>query len=82
VGLFFGVIGVELLLVAILIFWPGLVTNFVPKAATMDPTKIDIQLDQSSPALQPPAGGDKAGMGEPKADDSSQDIERMLRQQR
>jgi tripartite ATP-independent transporter DctM subunit len=72
----------QLLLVAILIFWPGLVTHFVPKAATMDPTKIDIQLDQSSPAGQPPAGGDKAGPGEQKTDDPSQDIERMLRQQR
>jgi TRAP-type mannitol/chloroaromatic compound transport system permease large subunit len=72
----------QLLLVAILIFWPGLVTHFVPKAATMDPTKIDIQLDQSSPAGQPPAGGDKAGPGEQKTDDPSQDIERLLRQQR
>ncbi|HEY0339049.1 MAG TPA: TRAP transporter large permease subunit, partial [Burkholderiales bacterium] len=72
----------QLLLVGILIFWPGLVTHFVPKAARMDPTKIDIQLDQSSPAGQPPAGGDKAGPGEPKTDDPSQDIERLLRQQR
>jgi hypothetical protein len=55
---------------------------FVPKPATMDPTKIEIQLDQSSPALQAPAAGDKGGTGEPKTDDSAQDIERLLRQQR
>ncbi|HEX2827240.1 MAG TPA: TRAP transporter large permease subunit [Burkholderiales bacterium] len=60
----------QLLLVAILIFWPGLVTSFIPKPKTIDPAKIEIQLD--TPA--PPSPG-------PGKDDPSAEIERLLKQQ-
>jgi len=56
----------QLLLVAILIFWPGLVTDFVPKAAQFDPSKVEIRLEGDAP-------------GEPAADDASSDIERALK---
>ena len=36
----------QLLLVAILIFWPGLVTSFVVKPTAMDPAKIQIELEE------------------------------------
>jgi hypothetical protein len=56
----------QLVLVAIIIFWPGLVTDFVPKAPTADPAGIEIQMDRPDDTR----------------DDSSADIERQLRQQR
>jgi hypothetical protein len=31
-------------MVAIVIFWPGLVTAFLDKASTVDPSKIQIQI--------------------------------------
>jgi hypothetical protein len=55
-----------LILVAIIIFWPGLVTDFVPKSAPADPTRIEYQLEQ-------PAEADA---------DSSAEIERQLRMQK
>ena len=74
----------QLLLVAIIIFWPGLVTSFVPKPVILDPTKIEIQLEQSAPRTEPPAPQiDKPAAGsEQKSDDPSSDIERLLKQQR
>ena len=65
----------QLVLVAILIFWPGLVTSFVPKPQAIDPTRIEIQLE---PAPDQPA----ATGGDPKRDDPAADIERALKQQR
>jgi tripartite ATP-independent transporter DctM subunit len=43
----------QLIMVAIVIFWPGLVTAFLDKGPTADPTKIEI--------LIPPAEGDQSG---------------------
>jgi len=69
----------QLLLVAILIFWPGLVTGFIGKTEVIDPEKIEIQLEQAgttTPAAEPPAsrGNDR--------DDNAATIERMLREQK
>jgi tripartite ATP-independent transporter DctM subunit len=35
----------QVLLVIILIFWPGSVTYWLDKGPTMDPSKVDIQID-------------------------------------
>jgi hypothetical protein len=56
----------QLLLVAILIFWPGLVTSFVPTPKASVPGNIELQLEQSAP----------------KIDEPSSDIERLLKQQK
>jgi len=53
----------QLVLVAILIFWPGLVTSFVPKGQVIDPAKVEIRLEGDTPAEE----------------DSSSDIERALK---
>lgn len=69
----------QLLLVAILIFWPGLVTGFIDKPAEIDPAKIELQLapaDHTPPAAQPPAA---RGDGREEASDA---IERMLKEQK
>jgi hypothetical protein len=34
-------------MVAIVIFWPGLVTAFLDKASNIDPTKIQIEIPRS-----------------------------------
>jgi tripartite ATP-independent transporter DctM subunit len=83
----------QLLLVAILIFWPGLVTSFISKPEVIDPTKIEIQLEQT-PAPPPPvfdsgkggpdkgaaSGSDAVKSEQQKSDDTSSEIERMLKQ--
>ena len=38
-------VGLQILLVAILIFWPGLVTGFLDAPSTVDPTKVEIQIE-------------------------------------
>jgi tripartite ATP-independent transporter DctM subunit len=78
-------VGLQLLLVMILIVWPGLVTSFVRAPAALDPAKTQIELEQ--PARIPgaaPGDNDKSGNTppEPKSDDPSAEIERMLKQQR
>ena len=35
----------QLILVAILIFWPGLVTGFLDAPSNVDPTKVEIQIE-------------------------------------
>ncbi|MGZ5120350.1 MAG: TRAP transporter large permease [Burkholderiales bacterium] len=75
----------QLLLVAILIFWPGLVTSFVSKPTAMDPAKIQIELEETGRQPEPPAvETDKAGSTgtQPKNDDPSADIERTLKERR
>jgi tripartite ATP-independent transporter DctM subunit len=68
----------QLLLVTILIFFPGLVTSFIDKPAVVDPAKIEIQLppaDQTAPAQTPAAN-------ETSRDEGSAAIERMLKEQK
>jgi tripartite ATP-independent transporter DctM subunit len=38
-------VGMQLILVCIIIFWPGLVTDFLPKSAPADPARIEIPMD-------------------------------------
>ncbi len=59
-------VGMQLILVAIIIFWPGLVTDFIPKPAAADPARIELQLGEPGDARE----------------DSSAEIERQLRQQK
>ncbi len=69
----------QLLLVAILIFWPGLVTGFVDKPVTIDPAKIEIQLrpeDAVKSVAEPPA--ESTG----SSNDGAAAIERMLKEQK
>jgi tripartite ATP-independent transporter DctM subunit len=69
----------QLLLVAVLIFWPGLVTDFIAKGPEVDPTKVEIRLD---PGAEPPAGGAAPGiegLAPPPAEDNAADIERALK---
>ncbi len=67
----------QLILVAILIFWPGLVTDFIPRGSQVDPAKVEIRLDQDSPAG--PSDADTGGESAAPQDDSSADIERAFR---
>ena len=72
-------VAMQLLLVGILIFWPGLVTGFIGKTDVIDPAKIEIQLEQTgatTPATEPPAARGN------ERDDGSAAIERMLREQK
>ncbi len=68
----------QLLLVTILIFWPGLVTGFIDKPAAIDPAKIEIQLPPANRTVpaQPPAAQ------ETDHDEGSAAIERMLKEQK
>jgi tripartite ATP-independent transporter DctM subunit len=69
----------QLLLVAILIFWPGLVTGFVDKPVTIDPAKIEIQLQPEyavKSVAEPPA--ESTG----SSNDGAAAIERMLNEQK
>ena len=56
----------QLILVTTIIFWPGLVTDFLPKSAPADPARIEFQLEQPGSA----------------GDDTAAEIERQLRQPR
>ena len=55
-------VALQLILVAILIFWPGLVTDFVPKGPEIDPTNVEIRLDT------PPASVDATTSETPPED--------------
>src|SRR6185503_14376657 len=50
-------VGLQLLLVAIVVFWPGLVTSFLDKNVDVDLNKVRIEIEQEPPAPeeQPPA---------------------------
>ncbi len=81
----------QLILVGILIFWPGLVTNFLDRGPVQDPSKIEIQVP--APEVEPNEGektagdekaaGGKNGADKPGAqseeDKTSTEIERQLR---
>jgi TRAP-type mannitol/chloroaromatic compound transport system permease large subunit len=59
-------VGLQLILVMIIIFWPGLVTNFVGK-----------DVAPETPAIETPAQAPDRG---DQPDDQSADIERQLKQ--
>lgn len=65
----------QLILVAVLIFWPGLVTGFMATANPVDPAKIEMQFERSVPSAIPdPASGGSSNS------DQSAEIERMLKE--
>jgi len=76
----------QLMLVAILIFWPGLVTGFLDRGPAPDPSKYEIQIPGDEPV---PEGGsrpqDESASGSEKPGEQSEDdktsaeIERQLR---
>jgi tripartite ATP-independent transporter DctM subunit len=72
----------QLMLVAILIFWPGLVTNFISKPEAMDPAKIEIQLENAPLPPEPTIDSGKPDTRNPekKGNDAAAEIERMLKQ--
>ena len=84
----------QLIMVAIVIFWPGLVTALLDKASTVDPSTIEIQIESpdygsEAPEGAPPEGssppepGREAARTRPSAGDSAADeIERALKQSR
>jgi tripartite ATP-independent transporter DctM subunit len=75
----------QLMLVAIIIFWPGLVTNFISKPEALDPTRLEIQLESAPVPPEPtidPAQPEPPSSSDRKADDAAAQIERMLRQQK
>jgi TRAP-type mannitol/chloroaromatic compound transport system permease large subunit len=49
-------VGMQLLLVAVLIFFPGIVTGFLEPPAAADLQSIEIQLDESASPLNPQEG--------------------------
>ncbi|MBI4192224.1 MAG: TRAP transporter large permease subunit [Betaproteobacteria bacterium] len=61
-------VGLQLLLVAILIFWPGLVTSFVDRNVGHEPSKIEIQI--------PAPEGEGISEEEKKADARKSDAEK------
>ena len=78
-------VGLQLLLVAIIIVWPGLVTNFVSKDGAPD-----MPMSIESPATTPESGEGEDGDGADKASsdglrsnkeaaDDTSDIEKMLK---
>jgi tripartite ATP-independent transporter DctM subunit len=67
----------QLILVAILIAWPGLVTGFIATANPVDPVKIEMQFERSTPSVIPdPVSGGSSNS------DQSAEIERMLKEQK
>jgi tripartite ATP-independent transporter DctM subunit len=53
-------VGLQLILVAILIAWPGLVLDFVPKDMPVDPATIEMQVPESNAPPPPPDTEDEA----------------------
>jgi TRAP-type mannitol/chloroaromatic compound transport system permease large subunit len=48
----------QLILVAILIFWPGMVTSFLDKDTVVDTTNVQIEIPADAPLLEnPPTSG-------------------------
>ena len=69
-------VGLQLMLVAIIIFWPGLVTGFVDRPAAVEPGRTEIVLPPEETPPPPEAPADrKDGAADPSAE-----IDRMLRQ--
>jgi tripartite ATP-independent transporter DctM subunit len=73
----------QLMLVAILIYWPGLVTDFVPRHERVDPAKVEIKLDE--PANQPvqsPAAAEESpapGAATTSEEDAAAELQRQFK---
>jgi tripartite ATP-independent transporter DctM subunit len=60
-------VGLQLIMVAIVIFWPGLVTNWVQKDIKIDPDKIEIPMPDQDPSFI-------------DGNDSARELEQVLKQ--
>jgi tripartite ATP-independent transporter DctM subunit len=49
-------VGLQIIMVAIVIFWPGLVSMFLDKPIEFDPDKVNIQIEQNDYGKSPNAG--------------------------
>ena len=47
-------VGLQLVLVAVLIFWPGLVTGFIDRPAAVDPNTVNIELPATEESEEVP----------------------------
>jgi len=80
----------QLILVAMLIFWPGMVTYWLEKPVVEEPSKIELQFqtpdyELEAPESAPAEGATPREPGEPPAssnDRAADDIERALKQSR
>ena len=61
----------QLILVAILVFWPGLVTSFLDKEKVIDTNKIHIEVP-----VEPPR---KGAPGDPEEDSATKALERAMK---
>jgi hypothetical protein len=66
----------QLMLVAIIIFWPGLVTDFVPKGPDIDPAQVEIQLDPGPSSAESSATPEAEIKGQ---DDATDEIQRSFK---
>ena len=76
----------QLMLVAILIYWPGLVTDFVPRHERVDPSKVEIKLDEPPAAAEPlppdtdlPTGTEKPATTAPAEEDPAAELQRQFK---
>jgi tripartite ATP-independent transporter DctM subunit len=75
-------VGLQIIMAAIVVFWPALVTGFIPKDEIQDPSTVEIILEAPDHSQSPPAeGADKEtpGGASSAADDPAAEIERQLR---
>ena len=83
-------VGLQILMAAIVVLWPALVTGFIPKLDMLDPSTVDIILetpqeppsaDSATPGEAEEAGKREEGEGdgESAADDPAAEIERQLK---
>ena len=77
-------VGLQIIMAAIVVFWPALVTGFISKAETQDPSTVEIILEAPDNSQSPPAEGeDKKDEGQGNAasaaDDPTAEIERQLK---
>ncbi len=68
----------QLIMVGIVIAWPGLVTAFLDKPSTVDPSKIEINVPP--PDIAPPPDLAPPSETPDKAEDAASDLEKALRQ--
>lgn len=75
--------GLQLMLVAILIYWPGLVTDFVPRHDRVDPSKVEIKLDEPAATVHDnPAPNEETPAPGPaitSEDDSAAELQRQFK---
>ena len=71
------------MLVAILIYWPGLVTDFVPRHQSIDPAGVEIKLDERDREGQgipsPSAKGSSSTAETPSEEDAAAEIQRQFK---